>query len=115
MLSPERIQRLRGYLVEEETNLRQQILSLGITSREADVASGNHMAEDATAAFDQAAAVSLQRGHQVALDEVERALARMTAGTYGVCERCRTQIDFARLKAIPQAVFCMTCQRVAEL
>ena len=115
MLSPERIQRLRGYLLEEEVNLRQQILSLGITSREADVAASNHMAEDATAAFDQAAAVSLQRGHQVALGEVERALARMITGTYGECERCRTQIDFARLKAIPQAAFCMNCQRVAEL
>lgn len=115
MLSPERIQRLRGYLLEEEVNLRQQILSLGITSREADVAASNHMAEDATAAFDQAAAVSLQRGHQVTLGEVERALARMITGTYGECERCRTQIDFARLKAIPQAAFCMNCQRVAEL
>lgn len=115
MLSPERIERLHQYLVEEEANLRHQIHSLGITSQEADVAASNHMAEDATAAFDQAAAVSLQRGHQVSLSGVERALARMTAGTYGVCERCRTQIDFARLKAIPHAMLCMTCQRVAEL
>jgi len=115
MLSPERLQRLRGYLLEQEASLRQQILSLGMTTRDADVTSSNHMAEDATAAFDQAAAVSLQRGHQLALNEVERALARMTAGTYGVCERCRAQIDFARLKAIPQAALCMTCQRVAEL
>lgn len=115
MLSPERIERLRRHLLEEETSLRRQIYSLGVTSREADITASNHMAEDATAAFDQAAAVSLQRGHQAALAEVERALARMTAGTYGLCERCQAPIDFARLKAIPHAALCMTCQRAAEL
>ena len=35
------------------------------------------MAEDATAAFDQAAAVSLLREHEVVLSQVERALARI--------------------------------------
>jgi DnaK suppressor protein len=115
MLSPDRLERLRGYLLEEQENLRQQIAGLEETSQESDVGSGNHMAEDATAAFDQTAAVSLLRGHQTVLAQVERALARMGDGTYGLCERCREQIDFARLKAIPHASFCLTCQRVAEL
>ena len=115
MLSPEKIERLRGYLLEERAMLRQQINGLDASSQAADVGSGNHMAEDATAAFDQAAAVSFLRGHQVTLDEVERALGRISAGTYGLCERCREQIDFARLKAIPHATLCMACQRVMEL
>lgn len=115
MLSPEKIERLRRYLLEEEANLRRQIYSLGVISQEADITAGNHMAEDATAAFDQAAAVSLQQGHQAALAAVERALARMAAGTYGFCERCQAPIDFARLKAVPHAALCMTCQRAAEL
>jgi DnaK suppressor protein len=115
MLSTDRIERLRGYLLEEQANLRHQILSLGTSSQEASVGVGNHPAEDATAAFDQAAAVSLLRGHQVTLTEVERALVRMTTGIYGSCERCREPIDFARLKAIPHATLCMTCQRIAEL
>jgi DnaK suppressor protein len=115
MLSPDRLERLRGYLLEEEANLRHQIVSLEESSQGADVGSGNHMAEDATAAFDQAAAVSLLRGHQTVLAQVERALARMTDGTYGLCERCCEQIDFARLKAIPHAPLCMACQRFSEL
>lgn len=115
MLPPEKIKRLRESLLEERMTLQQQIESLGASSQEADIGSGNHMAEDATAAFDQAAAVSFLRGHRVVLDQVERALARMAAGSYGLCERCREQIDFARLKAIPHAALCMNCQRVAEL
>jgi DnaK suppressor protein len=59
--------------------------------------------------------VSLRRGHEIALQEVERALHRMDEGAYGRCEHCGDEIDFARLKAVPQASLCMTCQRQAEL
>lgn len=115
MLSPERIERLRGYLLEQQANLRQQIVGLSNVAQESNVGLGNHMADDATAAFDQATTVSLQRSHQRALQQVEAALQRMVTGAYGKCERCGNEIDFARLKAMPQATLCMTCQRVAEL
>jgi DnaK suppressor protein len=39
----------------------------------------------------------------------------MAVGTYGVCERCGEEIDFARLKAIPQTTLCMACRKLAEL
>jgi DnaK suppressor protein len=115
MLTPERIVRLRNYLLEEQASLQQQLTSLDNAAQEANVGLGNHMAEDATAAFDQATTVSLRRGHELALKEVERALHRMDEGTYGRCERCGDEIDFARLKAVPQATLCMSCQRQAEL
>ena len=115
MLSPERIERLRGYLLEQQATLKQQLVGLADAVQEANVGLGNHMAEDATAAFDQAATVSLRRGHERALKQVERALARMAEHRYGRCERCDDEIDFARLKAVPQATLCMNCQRMAEL
>ena len=107
--------RLRHSLIETQTSLRQQLVGLDAAAQDTAVTLGNHMADDATAAFDQAAAVSFRRGHQVALDLVERALARMDAGIYGLCARCQQEIDFARLKAVPHAMLCMTCQRTAEL
>ncbi len=115
MLSPERIERLRGYLLEEQASLKQELVGLADASQEANVGLGNHMAEDATAAFDQATTVSLRRDHERALADVEHALHRMDEATYGRCERCDEEIDFARLKAVPQAALCMTCQRMAEL
>jgi DnaK suppressor protein len=115
MLTSERIARLRRYLLEEQESLHQQLTSLENSVQEANVGLGNHMAEDATAAFDQATAVSLRRGHQLALKEVESALHRMDEGIYGCCERCGNDIDFARLKAVPQTTLCMACQRQAEL
>src|SRR5512139_1503320 len=114
MLSPTRIERLRNSLLEEQQKLRRHIANTATTSNEVNIGLGNHMAEDATAAFDQAAAVSLRRGQELTLDQIDHALERMGAGTYGTCERCGQEIDFARLKAIPQATMCMSCQKLVE-
>lgn len=115
MLSPERIERLRGYLLEKRADLKQQLIGLEDAAQEASVGLGNHMAEDATAAFDQATTISLRRGHERSLAQVESALQRMDEHSYGRCERCDAEIDFARLKAVPEASLCMNCQRLIEL
>ena len=46
------------------------------------------------------------------LKEIERALARCAGGTYGVCEACGEEISNNRLKAIPWARYCLTCQEL---
>lgn len=43
------------------------------------------------------------------LNEVEAALARLDAGTFGVCESCGEPIEPARLEAMPTARVCMRC------
>jgi len=115
MLSAPRVERLRGYLLEEQTQLRQQLANLTTVSHDANPGLGNHMADDATAAFDQATSVSIRRGQRLVLDDVEHALQRISVGTYGLCQRCGGEIDFARLKAIPHATLCMSCQKLIEL
>jgi DnaK suppressor protein len=47
--------------------------------------------------------------HQL-LNQITVALQRIEAGTYGVCSRCGEGIDEARLKALPWAHLCVTCQ-----
>jgi DnaK suppressor protein len=46
--------------------------------------------------------------------DVADALAKMVAGTYGICETCQCPIAFARLKAVPYARRCLTCQEREE-
>ena len=48
------------------------------------------------------------------LREVEAALRRMTAGTYGVCQDCEADINLKRLVAVPWAAMCIACQEAAE-
>jgi DnaK suppressor protein len=45
------------------------------------------------------------------LGEVERALQKVDAGTYGVCDVCNLAIDPARLEALPQAILCLSCRQ----
>jgi len=43
------------------------------------------------------------------LQEIEDALAKLDAGTYGVCEDCGDAIAEARLEAKPAARLCINC------
>lgn len=48
------------------------------------------------------------------LANIERALARIREGGYGVCEGCGEKIKLARLNALPYATCCIDCQRERE-
>lgn len=48
------------------------------------------------------------------LDQIDYALGRITAGTYGLCEECEKPIHGDRLRALPFATLCVTCQRSSE-
>ena len=44
------------------------------------------------------------------LREVDSALGRCARGTFGACEGCHEEISPHRLRAIPWARYCLTCQ-----
>ncbi len=48
------------------------------------------------------------------LAQVEEALARMSEGTYGICEASGRPIPLARLQALPYATLCIEAQRELE-
>jgi DnaK suppressor protein len=53
--------------------------------------------------------VSIRRLEE-SLNEVEHALQKYEAGTYGLCDSCGQPIEQGRLEAIPQASLCMRCK-----
>jgi RNA polymerase-binding transcription factor DksA len=68
-----------------------------------------HDPEGATVAFEreQLAALRAHAHHQ--LLELDAALERVRAGTYGRCESCGQPIGDARLDALPAARLCVRC------
>jgi DnaK suppressor protein len=72
-------------------------------------ADDEHDPEGATIAFERAQVEALERQAAAYLEEVDAALARVEAGTYGVCERCGRPIAADRMEARPTATSCVTC------
>jgi RNA polymerase-binding protein DksA len=48
------------------------------------------------------------------LAQINRALAQLDAGTYGLCSNCGQPIDVRRLQALPYSDRCITCADAAR-
>jgi len=105
---------LKAYLEVEKERLRQEIASSDASTTQERAGYSNHIAENATAVFEQARNVGLRRAHELMLIDVESALRRIAKSTYGICEHCGNAIDKARLKALPTASLCLSCQTRLE-
>ena len=46
--------------------------------------------------------------------EIDDALERIDADTFGICERCQAVIGLSRLNALPYARYCVRCEREIE-
>ena len=51
---------------------------------------------------------------KVTLTRVNRALLKISAGTFGECDDCGEKISEARLKALPDCELCIGCQEEQE-
>jgi DnaK suppressor protein len=75
---------------------------------------GDDEADAGTKTFERELEFALSQNAQDLLDQSERALARIDAGIYGVCESCGQPIGKARLQAFPRATLCVTCKQRQE-
>ena len=73
-----------------------------------------HMADIGSDAFEQEFTLSLMASEEVTLEQVEHALERIRARTYGTCEGCGGVIAKKRLEAIPFASLCIRCAEKQE-
>ena len=78
---------------------------------------GSENGDSADVAFDAGSEeISTQLAELEAreLTQIDKALARITQGSYGLCEFCQTKIPVARLNALPYSTTCVDCQREME-
>lgn len=77
-------------------------------------AGDQHIADHASDMLDREVDESLGENAEVIVREIDDALARIDAGTYGTCIRCGQPIPDERLEAVPYAVLCVPCKRDEE-
>lgn len=68
-----------------------------------------HDPDGSTIAFERAMVAALLAQARAQCTELEAALERLDAGTYGKCERCGQAIAPARLEVLPATALCITC------
>lgn len=59
-------------------------------------------------------AEALRVAAMTALLEIEAAIVRMEAGTYGACTNCSQHIPPERLEILPMAALCMRCAHARQ-
>jgi len=72
-------------------------------------ADDEHDPEGSTIAFERSQIGALVRQARHHLGEIDAAVGRWDAGTYGVCEECGAPIGEERLEARPAARTCIGC------
>ena len=72
-------------------------------------ADDEHDPEGATIAFERSQIEALARQAEGHLEEIDAALKRLDAGSYGTCEICGNPIGAERLEARPAARVCIRC------
>jgi DnaK suppressor protein len=75
-----------------------------------DVQFDEESGEGDTLAVERERDLALSAQARAAVEEIDKALAKIANGTYGVCEQCGETIPRERLKAIPFAALCVKCK-----
>ena len=101
-------------LVERRRELRRDVRSRirGGRTEGPEVTGDLVEASDAQIQYDIEFALLQMRGDTVAL--IDQALVRLDLGAYGSCFECDADISERRLRALPFAVRCQTCQERRE-
>jgi DnaK suppressor protein len=70
---------------------------------------GKRIGDGTTEAISRLTDIGVGRTLETALERVERALAKLDEGSYGVCDRCGEPIPPKRLEAMPDSTLCVAC------
>ena len=69
----------------------------------------SHMADLGSDTFEQDNTLRLMDNQELFLEQIEQALERIEAGSYGTCVECESRIPKMRLNVIPYTPLCVKC------
>jgi DnaK suppressor protein len=120
-LTKKEIQELRERLLSERKDRQAQFDELEETafgSNQSDISGemgfDEEYADSGTATFERERDLSLVNNLRDLMERIDKALAKIDEGTYGLCDRCGRPIEKLRLKALPYANLCIKDKQAEE-
>lgn len=116
--TPAEVAEARTELMSEALRLRNELEASGqaLTGlmRDSGDGAGDDQADTGAKNITREHELALAHNAREMLDQTERALERLDAGTYGLCENCGKPIGKARMQAFPRATLCVECKQRQE-
>jgi DnaK suppressor protein len=120
-LSKKEIQELKEKLLAERKDLQAQydeLEQLSFSSDQSEISGemgfDEEYADAGTATFERERDLSLVNNLRDLMERIDKALAKIDEGTYGLCDRCGKPIEKLRLKALPYANLCIKDKQAEE-
>ncbi|GGU54355.1 DNA-binding protein [Streptomyces albospinus] len=116
--TPAEVAEARSGLMDEAVRLRSEIVAaedaIAGLMRDSGDGAGDDEADTGSKNITREHELALASNAREMLLQTERALGRLDAGTYGLCENCGKPIGKARMQAFPRATLCVECKQKQE-
>jgi RNA polymerase-binding protein DksA len=116
--TPQEVEEARSELQSEAQRLRDELVASGEAldglMRDSGDGAGDDDADTGTKNITREHEMALAANAREMLYQTERAIERLDAGTYGLCENCGNPIGKARMQAFPRATLCVECKQQQE-
>lgn len=109
-----RLEEERERFAAQVRDIDADIIRLGQDQGDEGSGVGNHMADEGSDAQEQDNDYGIRANIEAVLAEVEHALTKFDAGTYGICEDTGEPISEARLERLPYARYTVAAQEKRE-
>ena len=115
-MTPEELKRFRERLEAERAAVEARIAGLNrdiqtTVTREDGIGDSG---DESIRLYDREVESSRSDLDQAKVRQIDRALERIEAGTFGTCANCGKEIPVERLEALPYATLCIDCKRLEE-
>jgi DnaK suppressor protein len=104
----------RKDLEAQYTELEESTFATNQSELTGEMGFDEEYADAGTATFERERDLSLVNNLRDLMERIDKALAKMDEGTYGLCDRCGRPIEKLRLKALPYANLCLKDKQAEE-
>ena len=102
-------QDIRQTLLERREQLNRRIQKITDEVRHSDAPLPSDFSEQATERENEEVLDALGEAGRQELSRINRTLARIEAGEYGICADCGEEIPKQRLQIVPTSEYCVAC------